>query len=134
MRHLPALAAAAALALVPVAALADIAPPPGYVEDCTVDKKEQAGTTCESCAGSYEDYDGDDSAEGGACEQHYAGTDFAYVCQSSGASFWTEVWCDGPPRETACSLAPGGAVAPAVVALLGGLLLVLGVRALRRRS
>lgn len=99
-------------------ATADIAPGPGYVEDCTVAKKEQTGTTCEDC------WSGRDAE--GVCDEFYEGTDFEYVCQTSGATVWNEVWCDGPPR-VGCSLAPGGGAATAVMTVTGmlGLLLVL---------
>lgn len=83
----------------PSLAHADIPPPPGYVERCTVERKEQEGTTCEEC----------DNGPGGGeslerCKEQYEGTEFTYVCKTRGASFWTEVWCDGPPRgEDGCS-------------------------------
>ena len=97
-------------------AWADVAPGPGYVEDCTVGKKEQAGTTCEECA-TGRDNDGE-------CEEFYADTAFEYVSQTSGATVWTEVWCDGPPR-TGCSLAPGGVAALPLIAGLGLMVLAL---------
>lgn len=99
-------------------AAADIAPGPGYVETCTVAKKETASTTCEECA-SGRDADG-------ICDELYEGTEFEYVCQTSGATVWTEVWCDGPPR-VGCSFAPGGGTATAMVTITGilGLLVVL---------
>ena len=87
-------------------ASADVAPGPFYKEKCTVEKKEQDGTTCEECGSSYAA--GSDTGEP-TCEDQYSGTDFAYVCQTWGASAWTEVWCDGPPREgCGCASAPGG--------------------------
>jgi MYXO-CTERM domain-containing protein len=101
-------------------AWADVAPGPGYVEDCTVGKKEQAGTTCEECA-SGRDREGE-------CEEFYADTDFEYACQTSGATVWTEVWCDGPPRP-GCSLSPEAAASPAVAFALATLALLL----IRRR-
>ncbi len=101
-------------------ALADVVPGPVGPENCTVAKKQQDGTICESC----------DTSAGAeeTCEDLYEGTDFTYVCSSSGTSFWTEVWCDGPPRE-GCSIAGPGA-ASAVALLLAGL----GLLAVRRRG
>lgn len=107
------------------AALADIPPGPFYREDCTVEKKEQEGTTCVACGSSH----GAGSDSDQACEDEYAGTNYAYVCQTYGASVWTEVWCDGPPAEgCGCvSSGPGG---------VGGLGWIVGVGVLglvRRR-
>ena len=103
-------------------AMADIAPGPGYVEDCTVAKKEQSGTTCEECGS------GRDNET--LCADLDEGTEFEYVCQTTGATVWTEVWCDGPPR-TGCSVAPGAAPTAAAASLAGFLGLWF---ALRRRS
>ena len=97
-------------------ALADVAPGPLYREDCTVEQKEQDGTTCEACATWFGA--ASDSAEQ-TCEEQYAGTDFTYVCRTEGGSTWAEVWCDGPPREgCSCSTGPtssGWLIAAAVV-------------------
>ena len=88
------------------AARADMPPPDDYVEKCTVALKEQTGTTCEACQNSYESFQGNDP-----CKTKYTGTNFTHVCKSWGASAWTEVWCDGPPRpesddsDSGCSYA-----------------------------
>lgn len=114
-------------------ALADTPPPDGYQEKCKVELKEQDGTSCEECANG----PGMGGAGGGdPCEKHYAGTKFTYVCQTWGASFWTEVWCDGPPRPDqgcTCSL-PGAGMASniALGASLGGLAALAFLR--RRRG
>lgn len=126
---------------------ADIPPPPGYVESCTVEKVQTADTECTGCAGYF----------GGRepCEALEA-EGYAAVCQTRGASTWTEVMCrpkaggelpadepapdpapvvpepapastdDPPPTTTRCDhLAPGGG---------GGLLaLLLGALVTRRR-
>lgn len=110
-------------------ALADMPPPPGYEEKCTVALKEQPGTTCKECR------NGPGSGDLEQCKKQFAGTKFTYVCQTYGASFWTEVWCDGPPREdTGCSCSQLG-VAPRTAfagALAGLAALVLALR--RRRA
>jgi uncharacterized protein (TIGR03382 family) len=108
--------------LLTLTASADVAPGPFYREDCTVDRKEQEGTTCDSCTGSYEDGDSGESP----CEEKFGDTEYTYVCQTNGASFWTEVWCDGPPREGCggCSAARSG---PASL-LVGLLMLAVGRR------
>jgi len=100
-------------------ALADVAPGPFYREKCTVEKKEQRGTECQECSSWHGA--GSDSAEP-ACSAQYEGTDFEYVCQTRGASSWTEVWCDGPPRE-GCGCATGGASGALGLLLLAGLAL-----------
>ena len=118
------------IAFVP-AARADLPPPDGYVEKCTVAKKEQPGTQCESCSAYHGDPD--------ACKTKYAGTKFAYVCQAWGASVWDEVWCDGPPRVenedaegTGCSYALPGAKGASGAAFSAGVA-ALAIAALRRR-
>lgn len=105
-------------------ALADVSPGPFYREDCTVEKKEQSGTTCEACSswhGAGEDSDDPD------CGQQYEGSDFEYVCSTRGASSWSEVWCDGPPRE-GCGCTTAGFQGAL------GLTLVLGLVLTRRRD
>lgn len=101
-------------------ALADVVPVAPAPETCTVDKKEQEGTVCEECVTT--------PSPDEPCEDQYEGTDFEYVCSSDGVSVWTEVWCDGPPRE-GCSMAGPGA-ASLVALLLAGL----GLVAVRRRA
>ena len=80
-------AALAALALTALAspALADIPPPPGYVEQCTVDKQREAGEECVSCS----TYHG----EPDKCEKAYGEAGYTRRCRTRGASVWSEVWC-----------------------------------------
>ena len=106
--------------LIAQTALADVAPGPLYREDCTVQKKEQEGTTCQTCSGSMS---GSDTGLP-ECEATFADTDYTYVCKTYGASVWTEVWCDGPPRD-GCAHARGGAGAALLIA---GLLLTVFAR------
>ncbi|MBK9757237.1 MAG: hypothetical protein IPO88_27815 [Nannocystis sp.] len=106
---------------------ADTPPPVGYKEKCKVELKEQEGTTCEECQNG--PGDGGDPER---CEKQFAGTEFAYACQTYGASFWTEVWCKGPPREDeGCSCALPGAGATGNAALAGLVVIAFGRR--RRR-
>ncbi len=74
-------------------ALADIPPPEGYVESCTVKKVQAAnsGQACVSC----------DGWHGGRedCEALEA-QGYTLNCRTAGASVWTEVHCraaDAPP-------------------------------------
>ncbi len=67
---------------------ADVPPPEGYVEQCTVEKQEaETGHKCESCGDAYH-------GDRDACERRFAGTSMQRQCQTSGASTWDEVWCD----------------------------------------
>ena len=73
------------------AAVADIAPPPGYVERCTVARvqRENPGQTCVAC----------DAWHGGRedCEQHEA-KGYVRQCKTRGASTWDEVLCKAGTR------------------------------------
>jgi hypothetical protein len=71
--------------IIPTVANADIAPAPGYVERCTVDKQQQPGETCTKCAASHKDYYG--------CVKRHAADGACRKCKSHGASVWSEVWC-----------------------------------------
>lgn len=69
----------------PFIASADIPPPPGYVEQCTVAKQcgaDEVGSTC----GTYH-------GEPDKCDKLYSGTAFTRKCRTRGASVWSEVWC-----------------------------------------
>lgn len=91
-RFIPSFFAALALTLGASVALADVAPPDCYVEQCTVDKKTQPGTTCTTCDNNFQnasDY----------CQKK-VGADYAYACQAWGGSVWQEVWCKGPPKAS----------------------------------
>ncbi|MCO4745837.1 MAG: hypothetical protein KC912_13670 [Proteobacteria bacterium] len=65
-------------------AFADIPPPPGYVESCTVEKMSTASTECVSCAG----YHGGREP----CEAFEA-EGYTKSCKTRGASVWDEVMC-----------------------------------------
>ncbi|MFT5679204.1 MAG: hypothetical protein ACI8RZ_000108 [Myxococcota bacterium] len=108
--------------LLTLTASADVSPGPFYREDCTVDRKEQDGTTCDTCSGSYQD--GSDSGLS-PCEEQFSDTDYTYACSTNGASAWTEVWCDGPPAEGCGGCATG---TPGTMGLLAGFLVIAGMR------
>lgn len=116
-------------------ALADIAPPPDYVETCTVENQQAEGRTCEACADAYH---GDVEA----CAKKFEGKGLTRACRTAGASVWTEVWCDGPANpaqgQTEPPPAPPKKGCDVTGASAGGLGLVLlaGLAALglRRRA
>jgi hypothetical protein len=62
-----------------VQAKADLPPPDGYVETCTVTQQQGMGEECVTCQATYAQ----------AC--NVAG--YVQRCRSWGASVWTEVWC-----------------------------------------
>lgn len=75
----------AALLLGSALAFADIPPPPGYVEQCTIEKqckKEEEGDACSAWHG-----------ERDKCEKKHAQDGFVRKCRTGGASVWTEVYC-----------------------------------------
>jgi len=66
-------------------ARADIAPPPGYVESCSIEKqcgKNEEGDACRAWHGDRD-----------ACKKKHEKDGFVYRCKARGASVWTEVWC-----------------------------------------
>src|SRR5688572_20278664 len=91
---------AAALAL---PARADIAPPPGYVEQCTAAIQQQEGEVCVECATYH--------AEPNRCVETLGGEHgHTKRCQTRGGSTWSEVWCR--PRTEADTAAPAPVPAP----------------------
>ena len=89
------------LLIVLALAHADIPPPPGYVETCTVANhcaSDQAGKTCEGTFSGRED-----------CEALEA-AGWTQKCRTSGASVWTEVMCG--PKGSASPVGPAPAEAP----------------------
>ena len=86
-------------------AQADIADPNDhcYTEQCTLENNEQEGTTCDVCnAGPGRSPTGEEWDSGldpTHCDNKFQGTNYEKVCQTRGESYWTEVWCDGPPAE-----------------------------------
>lgn len=95
-----------ALLLAAPVARADIPPPPGFVESCTVEKQKSAGERCEYCSGAYH---GDTTF----CERQFAGQPLSRRCRTNGASVWGEVWCGD--ASAAAPVGPGSEPAPAPV-------------------
>lgn len=73
-------------------ARADLPPPDGYVEQCTVEKQQAPGKTCIACQNDYRSLTTD---AGDPCQQKYEPQGYTKICKSWGASVWTEVWCSG---------------------------------------
>jgi len=86
-------------------ALADVAPPVGYVEQCTLEKQQAAGKACVACKNDYTSFVGD---AGDRCVQQYESIGYTKVCKSYGASAWTEVWCTGDLDAGSSTSAPVG--------------------------
>jgi hypothetical protein len=87
-----ALAAAGSLTLAG-AARADVPPPDGYVETCTLANKQTATSECLACAADYNNF--------GRCIPLLSPYCYSKVCKTWGASAYTELWCrlkgDGAP-------------------------------------
>jgi hypothetical protein len=66
-------------------ALADVPPPEGYEEKCTVAKQQTTTTECLTCASMHGQTD--------RCASVLAPYCYVYVCKTYGASAWTEVLC-----------------------------------------
>jgi hypothetical protein len=76
------------LLLLPAGAQADVPPPKGYVEQCTVEKAQKKGEFCTACGGAYH-------GDRDFCERRFAADKLPWEhrCKTRGASVWTEVWC-----------------------------------------
>jgi hypothetical protein len=68
---------------------ADIPPPPGYVEKCSVEIQQKSGEECRLCGASFQGR--------GDC-QKLASQGYSERCRSAGASVWQEVWCRVRPK------------------------------------
>jgi hypothetical protein len=95
-------------------AAADVAPPDGYVEECTVAKKTTADTECLECKGLHP---GAENAD--RCTTLLSPYCYTSVCHAYGATVFTEVWCrtKGPdvpavPNEIATQLMQTSAPLP----------------------
>ena len=86
--------------LLALTATADLPPPVGYVEKCTVENHAAPGRACRSC----------DAYHGGreACEA-LEKEGFVQVCKTRGASVWDEVLCKGAATPAEPGPADGGA-------------------------
>ncbi len=65
---------------------ADVAPPPDYVEQCTVTNHQGPRSECVKCGDAYH-------GEPEACSSRYAAAGYTRSCRTGGASTWDEVWC-----------------------------------------
>lgn len=90
--------AALVIVLFPGLVLADIPPPEGYVEQCTVAKACRKGEEGTECRGWHGDREG--------CSNRLSPEGWEARCQTRGASVWTEVFCrpkgakkQEPPRK-----------------------------------
>lgn len=101
-------------------AIADIPPPDGYVDTCTVERQcPGRGETCQASVGAPE-----------ACKP-LADQGYTHACNGWGASAWTEVWCKPaaagggselppappPTRPARCDHVGGSALGVALAAL-----------------
>lgn len=80
-----ALALASGLLLSSGRASADIPPPVGWKETCTLELTRKAGEECFSCSAFY-----DNPAH---CKYLLSGYQFESRCKTRGASVWSEIWC-----------------------------------------
>ena len=92
-----------------VPAIADVPPPEGYVETCTIAKRQTATSECLACASWVSQIN--------RCTNLLVPYCYTKVCKTYGASAWTEVFCrtkdpNAPvvPSDTITILtSPGGA-------------------------
>jgi hypothetical protein len=93
--------------LVASIARADVAPPPGYDEPCSLEKVQKDGQDCKLCK-TYHGHPAD------YCSKE-AGEGYSQSCRTSGASVWSEVWCK-PAGGASPSPSPTPSVTPAPTA------------------
>jgi hypothetical protein len=118
----------------PVAA--DMPPPVGYVEQCTVEKQQGANETCVASSRlGVSDPPGTREASAKKLEAR----GYVYRCRTSSVSFWKEVWCkSNKPRGTkepaphATAMATGTLIGLSSAVVLAGALAALAIR--RRRN
>ena len=82
---------------------ADVPPPAGYVEQCTLEKQKKAGEDCQTSRPWHGDPDKGD-LEWGA-------KGYKQRCRTNGASAWTEIWCKAadpvkPPEPATVAAEP----------------------------
>ena len=91
-------------AAISVPAAADIAPPPGYEETCTLEQVQVPGNSCVECRGSFQDRE--------ACATEWSPQGYEKACQTRGASVWTEIWCTAAEAPAAEEGSAEGTPAP----------------------
>lgn len=69
--------------------LADIAPPRGYVEKCSIETQQKSGEQCRLCGASFQGRD--------ECTR-LTSQGYQERCRTYGASVWQEVWCRLAPK------------------------------------
>ncbi len=103
---------AASVALLASSARADLAPPPNYVESCTIENapKDQECHRCGAFFGNRT-----------WCSDELASYGFSQQCRTRGASVWGEIWCrpkaatnKAVPKEVLAELGSPKPKAPAV--------------------
>lgn len=91
--------------LVPLAwqrpAFGDLAPPPGYVETCTLFVQERFWEECHECRGHFSDR--------ARCAELLESYGFAQRCKTRGASVWGEIWCR--KKDSAAAVVPAEVIA-----------------------
>ncbi len=78
-------ALAAGGSLLGASSRADVPPPEDYVEACTLENHVDDGTECVLCPSGREN--------GTACSDQYTPEGYKKVCQTYGASAFSELWC-----------------------------------------
>jgi hypothetical protein len=76
-------------------AVADVAPPAGYVEQCTIAKKQRSGSECVECRTMREMY-----ANSDRCVLLLSPYCFQKVCEVWGGASYLEVWCRTMDADT----------------------------------
>lgn len=100
---------ACAIGVTATSAWADVPPPEGFVETCTVEKQAAPGQECVLCGDSY--YKTPD-----ACATKLTPSGYSKACRTRGASTWKEVWCKkgtGAPAASASAAPVASAAEPA---------------------
>jgi len=100
-------------ALYTTPSFADVAPPAGFVETCTVEQQQGPNRECVLCGDSY-------YKEPDACAHKLETAGYTKSCKTRGASTWKEVWCRKPaaasgsaPATTATVAEPAASVVAA---------------------
>jgi hypothetical protein len=89
----------AALILAAASTWADVPPPKGYVEKCTIEAQTRIGEECRLCGAYF--------ASREKCLA-LGREGYSQRCRSYGASVWSEVWCRLKPKPAGGALpAPG---------------------------
>lgn len=79
------------VALCSPAAWADVPPPDGYVETCTIQDRQDAGESCVDC---FADFSNPDH-----CADTVGTQGYTHECRAWGGSAWSEVWCRADAAE-----------------------------------